>query len=317
MTRGAPLGTPFLLISEKTELISDAMKALRLSSAMALSELCKIFFYSFKKVRFSIMRLKKLVYTFALAVSGMLLTGCYKNVGAFRLETSEAPEVYGVNRNLDKHSSIQRFHGRIGIDPEESIHVDVTERIESLDESKEVITRGIYVFGGFSFEGGYDVFYKWDLFVFGLGATVSDDLHYHISLGVNTQYFEMGVFTGLFHQYTRLSYRELCDHTYCSEDNNAPPDISSGQNYTLTSSFGGLYVGVFFGDIFINYTFSSYTPDLGDAAIIKDIPSIDTHYFTLGYRFDDTYEIVGGAILSVVEDEQHLGAGLGVIFYPF
>lgn len=263
------------------------------------------------------MRLTNLVYTFALAVSGMLLTGCYKNVGAFRLETSEAPEVYGVNRNLDKHSSIQRFHGRIGIDPEESIHVDVTERIESLDESKEVITRGIYDFGGFSFEGGYDVFYKWDLFVFGLGATVSDDLHYHISLGVNTQYFEMGVFTGLFHQYTRLSYRELCDHTYCSEDNNAPPDISSGQNYTLTSSFGGLYVGVFFGDIFINYTFSSYTPDLGDAAIIKDIPSIDTHYFTLGYRFDDTYEIVGGAILSVVEDEQHLGAGLSVNFYPF
>lgn len=127
----------------------------------------------------------------------------------------------------------------------------------------------------------------------------------------------MGVFTGLFHQYTRLSYRELCDHTYCSEDNNAPPDISSGQNYTLTSSFGGLYVGVFFGDIFINYTFSSYTPDLGDAAIIKDIPSIGTHYITLGYRFKDAYEIVGGAIISVVEDKQHTGAGLSVNFYPF
>lgn len=253
------------------------------------------------------MRLTNLVYTFALVVTGMLVTGCYfETIDNFRLEVSEAPEVYGINRNLDKHSEIHRFHGRIGIEPEESIYLDIPEWTDSLNNPQGMITKGIYDFGGFRFECGWDVFYKWDLFVFGFGATISDDLHHHVSLGINTKYFEIGFFMGFFHQYSLLSYK---DNDFKRTD--------IVKHFTETSLFEGMYVALFFGDMFLNYSFSKYTPGLRSAAISNPIPSIGTHYITLGYRFKDAYEIVGGAIISVVEDKQHTGAGLSVNFYPF
>ena len=111
---------------------------------------------------------------------------------------------------------------------------------------------------------------------------------------------------GFFHQYSLLSYKD--------NDFNRTDIV---KHFTETSLFEGMYVALLFGDMFLNYSFSKYTPGFISAAISNPIPSIGTHYITLGYRFKDAYEIVGGAIISVVEDKQHTGAGLSVNFYPF
>ena len=269
------------------------------------------------------MILKRTILALALAVTGMLATGCTAlRISSFNLEASESPEVYGINHNLEPHKSTLRLHGGIRLDNREDINVigtytDLTKDSDTLHKHENFTAEGMYEFGGFEVEGGATWFHKSDAFLYGIGIGFNDGIYHHLTLGINTTHFEAGVFAGLFHQYSRLRYYgETCnDITICEDDD--WESTFGDETETRISPFYGLYLGAFLGEMFLEYSLSMYTPNLDIEDDKVNVPMITTNYITLGYRFNEQFEVSGGAIISAIKGKLHYAASLGVNFYPF
>ena len=251
----------------------------------------------------------------------LVSTGCVTtNLHRFRMTASEAPEVHGANTNLKPKSNNWRFTGKVNYNYEKK--VDISENFhwnktldELFDGEKIESSDAAYKMGGLDFTGKIDYLYKSNYFVFGLGAGYKDGLFNHVTLGWNFPHIEFGAFTGVYYQYSDLQYYGEVVTSDC-EDEGDCQKISDHNSELNTSVFGGAYAGIYLDKLFFNYSVSTYTPNPQISGKGLNIPSITSHYFTVGYRFNDWLEITAGGIFTDIDDAGTNGGYTGgVSFY--
>lgn len=251
----------------------------------------------------------------------LVSTGCVTtNLHRFRMTASEAPEVHGANTNLKPKSNNWRFTGKVNYNYEKK--VDISENFhwnktldELFDGEKIESSDAAYKMGGLDFTGKIDYLYKSNYFVFGLGAGYKDGIISHVTFGWNFSHFEFGAFTGVYHQYSDVQYYGEVVTSDC-EDEGDCQKISDHHSEFNTSVFGGAYAGIYLDKLFFNYSVSTYTPNPQISGKGLNIPSITSHYFTVGYRFNDWLEITAGGIFTDIDDAGTNGGYTGgVSFY--
>ena len=251
----------------------------------------------------------------------LVSTGCVTtNLHRFRMTASEAPEVHGANTNLKPKSNNWRFTGKVNYNYEKK--VDISENFhwnktldELFDGEKIESSDAAYKMGGLDFTGKIDYLYKSNYFVFGLGAGYKDGLFNHVTFGWSFSHIEFGVFTGIYYQYSDLQYYGEVVTSDC-EDEGDCQKISDHNSELNTSVFGGAYAGIYLDKLFFNYSVSTYTPNPQISGKGLNIPSITSHYFTVGYRFNDWLEITAGGIFTDIDDAGTNGGYTGgVSFY--
>lgn len=242
----------------------------------------------------------------ALSIATALVnTGCVTtNLHKFRMTASEAPEVHGANTNLEKKSTSWRFTGKVNYNYEKKVNIsDDIYWNKSLDElfDGNDLESGdaAYKMGGLDFTGKVDFLYKSDYFVFGLGAGYKDGLINHITFGWNFSHIEFGAFTGVYHQYSDLEYSgEVVSD---GDDGDDYRTIREKDSQLNTSLFAGAYVGFYIDKFFANYSLSLYTPTPEINGKTLSVPTITSHYFTIGYRLNDWIEISAGGIITIID----------------
>ena len=237
--------------------------------------------------------------------SALVTTGCVTtNLHKFRMTASEAPEVHGANTNMEQNSTSWRFTGKVNYNYEKK--VDISEDIywnKSLDElfdgNNLESSDAAYKMGGLDFTGKIDFLYKSNYFVFGLGAGYKDGLINHVTFGWNFSHVEFGVFTGMYNQYGDVEYSgEVVSDEEGGDDHERIREKDSQIN---TSFFAGAYIGYYIDKFFTNYSVSFYTPSPKINGNALSVPTITSHYFTVGYRLTDRIEISAGGILTDID----------------
>lgn len=237
--------------------------------------------------------------------SVLFFTGCVSSsprisINKLKVSISEAPEVHGMNTNLNAHSSMVRINGKINV----SKHKDMSY---SLDDNS------VYEMGGVDIAGKIDYLYKANKFMLGTGIGLDDGLYYHFTLGWNFSHFEFGGFSGLFHQYSDVQYSgEKCTATKkqnVSIDGSVlwttdvctfyTPFAHDGFDFN-TDLFVGAFAGIFYDKFFFNYSLSFYSPNIEIEGEGYDLPSITSHYLILGYKLNKKFEFSAGVVLTKV-----------------
>ena len=250
----------------------------------------------------------KKVFITATFLSVLFFTGCVSSstrINRLKVSISEAPEVHGMNTNFSTHSSMLRINGKMNV----SKHKDMSY---SSDEKEE------YKMGGVNIAGKLDYLYKTNTFMLGMGVAIDNGLYHHFTLGWNFSHFEFGGFLGLFHQFSDIQYSgEKCTATKkqnVSIDGSVlwREDVCTsytpfGRNTSdfNTNLFVGTFAGIFIDKYFFNYSLSFYSPDIKIEDEIYDLPSITSHYFTLGYRLNKKFEFSAGAVLTKADYYRH------------
>lgn len=248
-----------------------------------------------------------------IAAISLLLIGCTQTrISSFSADVSEAPEVHGFNTYQEPHTTAIRVSGTVNFDSKEDVDVDAQHRDWADKKNKEghyeattFNTRGIYTIGGLDIEGKLDFLAKANLAVIGFGIAVNDGIYHHLTLGINSRYFDIGGFAGLYHHKGKITYSgsECSTVTTCEKEDWS--GIHGNNSDYRISGFGGLYAGVILGDAFFNYSFSTYTPNINAHGEGLTVPSIYSHYFILGYRINRYIEINGGTVGTYIEDVSH------------
>lgn len=253
----------------------------------------------------------------------LVSTGCVTtNLHRFRMSASEAPEVHGGNTNLKPKSNNWRFTGKVNYNYEKNVNIseDIhwSKSLEEMFDGDDLESSdAAYKMGGLDFAGKIDYLYKSNYFVFGLGAGYKDGLFNHVTLGWNFPHIEFGAFTGVYYQYSDLQYYGEVVTDDCEDDGNCQK-ISDHHSEFNTSFFAGTYVGFYIDKFFANYSVSFYTPNPDIDGKTLSVPTITSHYFTIGYRLNDWIEISAGGIITIIDVSDwgdNFGYTGGISFY--
>ena len=247
-----------------------------------------------------------------LAALAMLVSGCaWNSIQNFKVDASEAPEVYGIGRYQQPKTSTMRLYGSFKIDPREDVVASGNYYAWDLDSNLLNVnsygSSGIYKMGGNEFTGGFEWFHKSNNALFGVGVSINDGIYHHITYGFNTEHFEIGGFLGFFHQLLKIQDSLTTNKIMFDK-------VKSEFN---TNVFWGFYTGIFLGDLFVNYSLSAYRPsfDIGFKTVRSSI--VTSNYITLGYNINKHLAVTAGAIGTDVNSNWHWAANLGINFYPF
>ena len=240
----------------------------------------------------------------------LAFTGCSTtHVHKLHMEVSESPDVHGANTYQKPHSVMLRATGKLNVNQKKKVRFFPEE---ALEEGKEV--DWLYKMGGVDFTGSADFLYKADDVFFGGGVGYKDGIYHYFMFGKNKSIFEYGFFFGLHHQYGRLDYAgEHCDGNILENEKCTP--FAERKNDFYSGVLAGLFAGVYYNNIFANYTwsFTGPCPDVDGSS--EYISTIHSHYITLGHRFDKI-EFSAGAILTFVDSGfANFGFTSGLSFY--
>ncbi len=252
------------------------------------------------------------------ALTALLTTGCVTTqLHKFRMTVSEAPEVHGANTNQKQNSSVWRFTGKVNYNYEEKVNIskDIhwNKSLEELFDGDDLESSdAAYKMGGLDFAGKFEFLYKANYSVFGLGAGYKDGFINHILLGCNFSHIEFGAFLGIYNQFSDLQY----SGEVVSDDDNYKT-IRENDSQIYTSFFAGAYAGFYIDKFFVNYSVSFYTPNPEINGKALSVPTITSHYFTVGYRLTDLIEISAGGIFTDIDTDGGATGGYtgGVSFY--
>ncbi|MBR6453394.1 MAG: hypothetical protein IKS97_02255 [Fibrobacter sp.] len=253
---------------------------------------------------------KQIVFSLFCSLIALAFTGCTTtHVQKLHMAASESPEVHGPNTFQKQNSVSLRATGKINVNPKKNVRFFPEE---SSEERKDV--DWLYKMGGVDFTGSADFFYKASEVYFGTGVGYKDGIFHYFMFGENFAIFEYGFFFGLYHQYGRLDYEgEHCDtdlfgNETCTPFSDKRKDFYSG---VLVGGLAGLY----FNEVFLNYTWSIYEPFPDVDGTSVGISEIHSHYFTLGYRFNN-FEVSAGVIATFAESGFiSVGFSSGLSFY--
>ena len=237
---------------------------------------------------------KQIVFSLFCSLVALAFTGCTTtHVQKLHLAASESPEVHGPNTFQKQNSVSLRATGKINVNPKKNVRFFPEE---SSEERKDV--DWLYKMGGVDFTGSADFLYKADEDFFGGGVGYKDGIYHYFMFGKNKSIFEYGIFFGLYHQYGRLDYAgEHCDGNILDEK--CTP-FAERKNDFYSGVLAGLFAGVYYNNIFFNYTWSLTVPCPDVDGSSEYISTIHSHYVTLGHRFDKI-EFSAGAILTFVD----------------
>lgn len=250
-----------------------------------------------------------------LALSSLFFMGCesgYTKIHSLNLTVSEAPEVHGANTTMPSHSASWRFTGKVNSSSKETVHDKFNSRSNSIN--------ALYSIGGTDLSGKFDFLYKVDGFIFGTGAGYKDGIYHHFTAGANLDYFEFGLFFGLYHQYARVEYDAThCDYTYhlfTSKDEECTSEYNREFSDIYTSPFFGAYAGLIISKFFINYSVSVYSPSINIEDNSPDLAAITTQYLTAGVRINKWIELSAGTSITYMNiPHWHYGFTGGISFY--
>lgn len=256
------------------------------------------------------------------ALTALLTTGCVTTqLHKFRMTVSEAPEVHGANTQQAPHSSSWRFTGKVNYNYEEkeNISEDIHKPMdfdELFGEDQLKFDDAAYKMGGLDFTAKIDYLRKSNYFVYGLGLGYKDGLFNHLLLGWNFSHFEFGAFAGLYTQFNEVEYEGV---VIDDDEDVANQTISGHSNHTGTSFFTGAYASFYLEKLFFNYSISTYIPPSVtiENRLELSVPRITSHYFAVGYRFNQWIEISAGGIFTDVDTEGGANGGYtaGISFY--
>ena len=253
---------------------------------------------------------KQVVFPLFCSLVVFAFTGCSTtHVHKLHMTVSESPEVHGANTFQKPQSTMLRVTGKINVNPKKNVKITPEE---SSEEDKEA--DWLYKMGGVDFTGSADFIYKANEAFFGVGVGYKDGIYHYFMFGENYSIFEYGFFFGLYHQYGRLDYAgEHCDGGLLGDENCTP--FSERKNDFYSSVLAGGFAGLYFNNNFFNYTlsFTGPCPDVEGSSVC--ISTIQSHYITLGHRFNKI-EVSAGAIVTFVESGfANIGFTSGLSFY--
>lgn len=249
-----------------------------------------------------------------LAFIYLTVTGCtgdYTKIHSLDMTVSEAPEVHGANTSLAPHSAAWRFTGKVNYNPNEEIYDTLKTKGERTDVT--------YKMGGTDFSGKIDFLYKLDGFIFGTGLGYKDGFYHHFTLGTNLKHFEFGIFFGLFHQYSDIDYQgSKCHYSLFlfNEKEEECESFTEDQSDFYTTYLLGAYAGLIFDDLFLNYSVSTYKPNILIEEHSPKLIKVVTQYITLGYRISKWFELsAGSSITYTTTPHWYYGWTGGISFY--
>lgn len=254
----------------------------------------------------------------AFSLACLFSAGCsdsYTKLHSLKVTVSEAPEVHGTNTSQKPHSASFRFTGKVNSNRPNTTHEQISNEIHGKTYSTDVY----YKLGGIDLSGKFDFFYKVDNFFFGSGVGYKDGVYHHFTTGVNLEHFELGIFLGLYHQYSDLEYEsskcEFVVHIF--SENEETCESYGDHHYRLNNSpFMGAFTGIMLDKMFFNYSVSVYSPNIEIDDYTLDAAIITSNYFTLGYRFNKWVEISGGAIITYLDTPLwYYGVTVGASLY--
>ena len=244
-------------------------------------------------------------------LSALLFIGCAtSNTGPrihkVSVSTSDAPEVHGLNGNTNPHSAMMRINGKMNFSKHKDVNVKTKKKYDVW-----------YEMGGVEFVGKMDALYKINHFALGGGFGIDDGLFYHFTSEWNFSHFEVGSFVGLFHQADEIKYsEEKCESVkqrdigidglvfwseeYCSS---YTPYEDEKTEFSL-DPFLGVFVGAFIDKFFVNYSLSLYFRQIKVEDKSIDIPYVMSHYFNLGYRFHELFDVSIGTVLTQTDSKK-------------
>lgn len=253
---------------------------------------------------------KQFIFALFSSLFAEVFTGCSTtHVQKLHMTVSEVPEVHGANTYQKPHSASLRATGKLNVNPKKKVRFFPEE---SLEEGEEV--DWLYKMGGVDFTGSADFLYKADEAFFGGGVGYKDGIFHYFMFGENYSIFEFGFFFGLYHQYGRLDYAgEHCDGNILENEKCTP--FAEIKNDFYSGVLVGGFAGLYYSNIFLNYTWSITGPCPDVDGSSECISEIHSHYFTLGYRFNKI-EVSASVITTYVDgDFANVGFTSGLSFY--
>ena len=240
----------------------------------------------------------------AFSLACLFSAGCtdnYIKVHSLKATVSEAPEVHGANTSQKPHSGTFRFTGKINSNRPNTSHEQISNHIHGSTYFTDVY----YKLGGIDFSAKADFFYKRDEFFFGTGVGYKDGIYHNFLLGANMQHLEFGLFFGLYHQYSNLSYEvSRCTYDYdilTKSKETCEPSYKEQIDRFNHNPFMGGFAGIILDKMFFNYSVSVYSPQIKIEDYSLDAAIITSNYLTLGYRLNKWVEISGGAIITYLD----------------
>ena len=263
------------------------------------------------------MKIKQKGKLLVIILSTLFFLGCegyHTKLHTLDMTVAEAPEVHGANTNQAPHSASWRFTGKIN-----SVHKEEVQETTKRNNQYSENTNITYKIGGIDFSGKADFLYKVDGFIFESGLGYKDGIYHHVSFGANLQYFEFGIFLGLYHHYVEMDYNaSRCEYDYYifSDNDEKCETYSDNQSDFFTSPFIGAFASIYIDKFFINYSASIYSPRVKIKENKPNLATITTQYITAGIRINRWIELSAGASITYINTPHwYYGFTGGLSFY--
>lgn len=230
------------------------------------------------------------------------------------VDIGPAPEFRGAGMYVPDGSIVLEGHASyrkdLNASPAEGIkRQNHQKKIEGIPYNKEY--RLIYDLGNSSVEGAASVMYKRKI-LFGKFTAGLDGLPFlGVSLGVNTEHFEVGgfIFDHFWDRTYRIQGTMYEQTTYYAQGGNQPvsciwnedncrvdsvllkSDDYDSEDYLMTHNLGaGLFASYFIENVVLEYSGSFYYPKVTEdpedekVKFSKDFPLVTTQRFSVGYN---------------------------------
>jgi hypothetical protein len=244
-----------------------------------------------------------------------------KHVENFEMEVPAAPEVRGASGYMEHNSSSIRLSAKVHTwkQEKETLSGITNEKKANYSEYKNYNVQedvdGTYKIIYPYLTASIEYMYKIKIFLLGMNVSINRGILSNVSVGVNTRYFEAGLFGGLWiyaneYDYSGTVYVHKSRKTTVYDIDGAGSryglddyDISSSNHFESSSPgstvpFGGGYASAYYGPLSLNFSISLYYPNISYESDSKDekiqsdfnFPCVMTEYITLGYRLNKQWE---------------------------
>ncbi|MCQ2055827.1 MAG: hypothetical protein MJY82_11165 [Fibrobacter sp.] len=285
-------------------------------------------------------------FTFCLGIAAitMLFSGCsisgnYKHIEKISTDVPAAPEVRGASTYQEPNTAKWRtsLGVRVGQTQQEKIHgitnsLGSCKNIEHCKEDAQILVkRDVDATYNIKYPvvfGGFDRLRKYDIILWSFGASLDNGTNAFVTLGVNTEHFEIGASLGAWiffnnYEYSGTSY--YCTQYPWNEDYSlGHGEFSESSSIDLALVYGG-YASAYLGPFSLNYSISIYRPPHSESGRDEsttvqanfELPMAFTEYITAGYRLNKHWEFRAGAINVFGDFNGMHWAGIGGVSYYF
>ena len=260
--------------------------------------------------------MKKFILSCALFAILLSLDGCasahYEQVNRVSMEIPAGPEVRGAGFNQESKTGHFRISGNVHLGESEKIDIKgITSKTGDCSEMEKCLERDFTIDNHVEatyktifpiVTGSLEYLYKYKMMLWSVGGAINDGAFAFTSGGINTDFFEAGVNIGIWGHYRKFEYSGIDYHCYSDWGDNrylSESPFGDSNNFGISAVYG-LYAGVYYDNLFLNYSVNPYKPhtryNTSEINADFELPWVITEYLTAGYRFDKHWELRIGAV---------------------